>query len=87
MNLIELVESSVKSAVCLKRDVNSSLCRDILFSKLFGITLSTCGYSPDKSFVISGVDHNWEEGTGDGAAPADGATDLTYDGTNNCIRR
>ena len=37
---------------------------------------------PDKSFVVSGVDHEWTEGTLDGQSPPDGATDLTYDGTS-----
>ena len=31
---------------------------------------------------IGGVEHTWVEGTGDGTIPPDGATDLTYDGTN-----
>jgi len=38
---------------------------------------------PDKSFMISGIDHTWNEGSLDGESPPDGATDLTYDGTNS----
>ena len=31
---------------------------------------------------VGGIEHDWVEGTGNGTIPADGATDLTYDGTN-----